>query len=166
MAVKTAAPAATSSYIALVKKFPLVCIRDGKHLKAATEVIHRLLQEELDHGAQDYLDTLTSLVIAYEDEHVPIGDASDVDVLRELMTANGLSQNELAKKVRIAQSTISDILKGRRKLNRDQIVKLAEFFNISPAAFLPKRSTTGSWSSGGTATGGAVGHKIAAAGHA
>ncbi len=89
-------------------------------------------------GTQEYLDVLTDLVAAYEDEHVPMPDVSEADVLRELMRSNRLSQMELAKAVGMAQSTVSAVLTGARSLTKGQILKLAKFFGIAPAAFLPR----------------------------
>jgi plasmid maintenance system antidote protein VapI len=54
------------------------------------------------------------------------------------MRPNGLSQTELAKAVGIAQSTISAVLTGARSLTKGQILKLAGFFSVAPAAFLPR----------------------------
>jgi HTH-type transcriptional regulator/antitoxin HigA len=137
MAVKIPARSLPDAYFKLVKTFPLTHIRDDDHLEAAQEMLDRLLQEDLDEGAQAYLDVLTDLVEAYEEEHVPIPDASEAGVLRELMRANGLSQPKLAKATGIAQSTISAVLNGARSLTKEQVVKLARFFHVSPAAFLP-----------------------------
>jgi len=125
------------TYFKLVKRFPLIHIRDDDNLGAAQEMIDRLLAEDLDEGAQEYLDALTDLVEKYEDEHEPIPDASEVDVLCELMRANGLSQMALASKVGISQSTISAVLNGTRSLTKEQVVTLARFFKIGPAALLP-----------------------------
>jgi len=125
------------TYFALVRQFPLTHIRDEDHLAGAQEVIERLLQEDLDEGAQEYLDALADLVEAYEDEHDPVPDASEADVLRELMRSNQLSQAALAKRVGIAQSTISAVLNGTRSLTKEQVVALAKFFHVSPGAFLP-----------------------------
>lgn len=119
-----------------MKRFPLTHIRDGKHLAAAQQMIDWLLQEELA-GGEEYLDVLTDLVEAYEDRHEPIPDASEADVLRELMRSNGLSQSSLSKKVGISQSTISAVLNGIRSLTKEQIIALGRFFHVSPGAFLP-----------------------------
>jgi HTH-type transcriptional regulator / antitoxin HigA len=137
-AVKTAAEKLPGAYYTLVKRFPLAPIRDDAHLDAAQEVIDRLLEQDLDRGGQAYLDVLTRLVEAYEDEHQPVPDAAEADVLRELLWSNGLSQTALEKKVGIAQSTISAVLNGTRSLTRKQVVVLAQFFGVSPAAFLPE----------------------------
>ena len=99
--------------------------------------MEKLLQSQLDRGGQEYLDALTDLVETYEDEHEPIGNVSEAEVLRELMRANGLSQTALEEKVGISQSTISAVLNGIRSLTKEQIITLAAFFRVSPAAFLP-----------------------------
>ena len=137
MAVKTSVRTLPDSYFKLVRRFPLTHIRDDAHLAEAQKMIDRLLGEDLDDGGQAYLDVLTDLVEAYEEGHVPIPDASEADVLRELMRANGLSQPKLARAVGMAQSTISAVLGGTRSLTKGQVVKLARFFHVSPAAFLP-----------------------------
>lgn len=137
MAVKTTPWKLPDTYFDLVKQFPLTHLRNDDHLDAAQKMVDRLLQEDLDEGARQYLDVLTDLVEDYEERHVPITDASEADVLRELMRSNGLSQPKLAKAAGIAQSTLSAVLKGGRSLTKDQVVKLAKFFNISPVAFLP-----------------------------
>ena len=84
-------------------------------------MIDALLQRECDQGARKYLNVLTDMVEAYEDEHVEIRDASEADVLRELMSANRLSQPKLAKAVAIAHP-ISAVLNGSRSLTKDQVV--------------------------------------------
>jgi HTH-type transcriptional regulator / antitoxin HigA len=140
VAAKTPVRSLPGSYFELVKQFPLTHIRDDDQLKAAQEVIDRLLEERLDRGGEEYLDALTDLVEIYEDENEPIPDASEADVLRELMRSNGLSQMRLAKAVGISQSTISAVLNGTRSLTKEQVVALAQFFHVSPAAFLPAQA--------------------------
>jgi HTH-type transcriptional regulator / antitoxin HigA len=125
------------TYFALVKQFPLIHIRDDDHLGAAREMIDRLLEEDLDEGSQEYLDVLTDLVESNEDKHVPIPDASEADVLRELMGSNRLSQQKLAKATGISQSTLSAVLNGTRSLTKAQVIGLARFFHVPAAVFLP-----------------------------
>ena len=137
MAFKNTIWVMPDTYFDLVKQFPLTHIRDDSHLDAAQKMLDRLLQEDLDEGTQKYLDVLTDMVEAYEEDHVPMSDASEANVLRELMRSNGLSQPKLAKAVGIAQSTLSAVLNGSRSLTKGQMVKLGKFFNVSPAVFLP-----------------------------
>jgi HTH-type transcriptional regulator/antitoxin HigA len=137
MAVKATRTALPDTYFRLVKRFPLTHIRDDAHLELAQAMIDRLLEEHLDEGAEEYLGALTDLVETYEDEHHAIRDASEADVLRELMRSNDLSQARLAKAVHISQSTLSAVLNGTRSLTKVQVVALARHFHVSPAAFLP-----------------------------
>jgi HTH-type transcriptional regulator/antitoxin HigA len=136
MPIKTTR-ALPESYFRMVEQLPLTHIADEGQAADAQEMIDQLLQRDLDPGEQAYLDALTDLVETYEDEHVPIPDASEADVLRGLMTSNELSQPVLAKQVGIAQSTISAVLKGSRSLTKKQVVTLAKFFHVEPGAFLP-----------------------------
>src|SRR4051794_30722278 len=106
MAVMITGRTLPDTYFECVKRFPLTHIRDDDHLHAAQGVIDALLCENLDEGEQEYLDALSDLVEVYEDEHYPIPVASGIDVLRELMGTNKLSQQKLAKAVGITQSTI------------------------------------------------------------
>jgi HTH-type transcriptional regulator/antitoxin HigA len=124
------------TYFDLVRRFPLLHIRDTDHLEAAIAVIDELLQKDLDEGAQAYLDALTDHVEIFEGENIPIPDAPASDVLRELMSTNRISQTRLAREVKISQSTISAVLSGSRTLTRDHVSRLARFFNVSPAVFL------------------------------
>ncbi len=126
------------TYLKLVKRFPLIHMRDEAHLDEALEVLNELLRRDRDEGAQAYLDVLTDLIATYEDLHFPIADVSESDVLRELMRANGLSQTELAKSVALAQSTISAVLTGARSLTKRQVLKLAKHFAVAPTSFLPR----------------------------
>jgi HTH-type transcriptional regulator/antitoxin HigA len=137
MAVKSAATRLPDAYFALVRDFPLTSIRDDDHLAEAQGVIDRLLRLGPDAGGDAYLDALTDLVETYEAAHAAFPDVSGSDVLRELMRANGLSQNRLAKAVGISQSTISAVLNGRRTLTMDHIIALAGHFGVRPSAFLP-----------------------------
>jgi HTH-type transcriptional regulator/antitoxin HigA len=143
MAVQPAGRRVPDTYLRLVKRFPLIHLRDEAHLDEALAVIDGLLRRDRDPGAQEYLDVLTDLVAAYEDEHVPMPDVSEADVLRELIRSHGLSQTELARTVGMAQSTISAVLTGARSLTKGQVLKLARFFGIGPAAFLPRPSGPG-----------------------
>ena len=117
--------------------------RDDAHLDEAIELFSGLLRQARDQGTQEYLDVLTDLVAADETEHVPMPDVSEADVLRELMRSKSLSQMQLAKEVGMAQSTVSAVLTGARSLTKGQILKLANFFGIAPAAFLPRKPFRG-----------------------
>jgi HTH-type transcriptional regulator/antitoxin HigA len=125
------------TYFELVKQFPLTRIKDEEHLAQAQEFLDNLLRQDLDEGGEAYLDALSDFIENYEAGNEPSSDAPPEDVLRELINSSKLSQQQLSKAVGIAQSTISAVLNGSRKLTTDHIMRLARHFNVSPTVFLP-----------------------------
>ncbi len=116
--------------------FPLRPVRSEEELDEATVVIHALIDKEHRSPAeQDYLDVMKELVQAYEAVHYPDEPVSDGDMLRSLIETKGVPQSQVAREARIAESTISEVLSGRRKLNRGQIGKLAAYFHVAPGVF-------------------------------
>jgi HTH-type transcriptional regulator/antitoxin HigA len=77
-----------------------------------------LAQGELKGGEEMYLDDLSDLVAAYEDEYHAIEPASDADMLRHLMEAKGVTQSQLSRDTSVPKSTISEILAGKKPLSR------------------------------------------------
>ena len=100
-------------------------------VQAAQEVMDRLLAAgDLEDGAMLYLDALSDLVSAYEDDHHSITPASDADMLRHLLEAKGVSQAELHRETGLAKSTISEVLAGKKAFSRQMIRRLSDFFKV------------------------------------
>jgi HTH-type transcriptional regulator/antitoxin HigA len=124
-------------YLDLVRTFPLRPLRSDADLDAAVAVIDRLIdQPVLSTPEQDYLAVLSDLVEAYESETVPMRPVGDAELLRFLIEQKRITQAEAASGTGIAESTISEVLAGKRKLNRTQIARLARYFHVEPGAFL------------------------------
>jgi HTH-type transcriptional regulator / antitoxin HigA len=83
------------------------------------------------------IDLLTLLIDQYETQHYSIPDAPPVDVLRFLLEHSGLSQRDIATELG-SESTVSLVLSGKRKLNREHIAKLSKRFHVSPAVFFER----------------------------
>jgi HTH-type transcriptional regulator / antitoxin HigA len=116
---------------------PLLVIRNEKDYDAAVKRLNELLDEigtNEKHPLYTLLDTLGTLVHAYEEEHYPISEASGVDVLRFLMEEHGLTQSNLPEVG--SQGVVSEILNGKRELNVRQIRALAGRFKVSAAVFV------------------------------
>ena len=86
------------------------------------------------HPRAGLMDTLGTLVHAWEERHHPIPTASPRKVLAYLMEEHGLKQQDL-KEVG-TQGIVSEVLSGKRELNVRQIRKLANRFGVSPAVFV------------------------------
>ena len=116
---------------------PLFSIRNKREHNTAVKRLNELLDEigeDEKHPLYSLLDTLGTLIEAYEDEHHPIPDSSGADVLRYLMDEHGLTQSSLPEIG--SQGVVSEILNGKRELNVRQIRKLAERFKVSTAVFV------------------------------
>jgi len=90
--------------------------------------------DDLSASEENFAELLTLLIEAYEEKQYPIDDAPPVEVLRELMSAHNLRQKDLATLLG-SESVVSEILSGKRELNKRQIKKLAKRFSVSPAVF-------------------------------
>jgi len=123
-------------YFELVLQFPLRPIRSDEELDEAVRMVDSLLdRRDLVPGEKDYLEVLGDLIERYESEAHPMAPVSDAEMLRHLIEAKGVSQTEVAEATGIADSTISEVLKGKRALNRSHIGKLARYFSVSPDVF-------------------------------
>jgi len=126
-------------YMAWIQEFPLRPIRSDRELDAALAVIDRLLdQNHLVSEEQDYLDVLSGLVEHYEKKCYSMSAVSDADMLRHLIEARNVTQSQVSRATAIAESTISAVLSGNRRLTREQIEKLAKYFHVGAGAFLPE----------------------------
>jgi HTH-type transcriptional regulator / antitoxin HigA len=127
----------TNHYVRLCMEFPPKRIKNDRECSRVEAVIHHLLDKPRRSLAEDqYLDTLSTLVEVYEDEHHPI-DTNKIaphEVLRFLMGLHGLCQADLAG-VMGGKTAVSLAVNGKRELSKRQIQALARKFRISPAVF-------------------------------
>ena len=100
-----------------------------------TEVLYNLERRgHLSAAEEKYAELLTILIEAYEEKHHPIRGLSPGEVLTELMAANNLKQKDLAPLFG-SESIVSEVLHGKREMNKQHIAKLSQRFNVSPALF-------------------------------
>ena len=124
------------SYLALIHRFSLRAIRNDRELEDAIVLVNELLDRpKLDEGEEDYLDVLGDLVEAYEETVHPIEPASDAAMLESLLSDRGQTQLQVAAATGIANSTLSNVLHGKRQLTRDHIRRLSKHFKVDPSVF-------------------------------
>jgi|SRR5208282_186242 len=130
------APAVQSEYASLLKSTLPAVIRSE-----AENERYIVLLEELDRkgirmtaAERRMAELLTLLVEDFEEKHYPLKAASPVDVLGELMSANGLKQKDLLD-VFGTPSIVSEVLAGKRKLTTEHIRRLSRRFRVSPELF-------------------------------
>jgi HTH-type transcriptional regulator / antitoxin HigA len=113
-------------------------VRDEADFERMTALMNSLLEAAGDnenHPLSSLLDLVSDLVSRYEQNHHAIEPALPKDTLRFLMEARGLTQEDLSAVV--AQSNLSAILAGKRKISATLAGKLGKFFGISAAVFVP-----------------------------
>lgn len=100
-----------------------------------------LMDKLVDAGAMDEAHSLhglfmlaADLVEQYEQERYPLPNLSGVQMLRFLMDQHELRQSDLAEEIG-TQGVVSEILSGKRDLNRGHIESLSKRFSVSPAVF-------------------------------
>ncbi len=116
---------------------PLLIIRNEREYKAAVKRMNEILDEvgtNEKHPLYSLLDTLSTLIHAYEEQHFPMPASTGADVLRFLMDEHGMTQSDLPEIG--SQGVISEILNDKRELNVRQIRILATRFKVSPAVFV------------------------------
>ncbi len=113
-------------------------IHSDEELANYTEELFKLTAKSRPTEAEEEaIELLTLLIERYEAERYPVPDAGPIDVLRFLLEQNGLSQRDIAAELG-SESTVSLVLAGKRRLNRDHIARLSRRFHVSPAVFFGK----------------------------
>jgi len=116
---------------------PVLMIRNEREYDRAVRRLNTLLDEvgtNERHPLYGLLDTLGTLIHAYEEEHFKEPGPGGPEMLRFFMEEHGLKQSELPEIG--SQRTVSELLKGKRELTAKQIRALARRFRVSPAVFI------------------------------
>ena len=77
---------------------------------------------------------LTLLITQYEEKHYKLRRATPLEVIAELMEANGLRQKDMVD-VFSTESIASEVLNGKRQLTKEHIQRLSTKFSVSPEMF-------------------------------
>ncbi len=115
---------------------PLLTIQDEDEYDRAVEHLNALIDEvgiDEEHPLYNLLDTLGTLIHAYEETHFAIPASRGIDALEYLMDEHSLKQSDLSEIG--TQGVVSEILNGKGQLNVRQIQALSQRFGVSPAVF-------------------------------
>lgn len=115
----------------------ILTIRNEREYDQAVKRLNSLLDEigtNERHPLYGLLDTLGTLIHAYEEEHLEIPEATGPEMLRFFMEEHELETSELPEVG--SQRAVSEILRGTRELTAKQIRALASRFHVSPAVFI------------------------------
>lgn len=132
MTVMTANPA----YAELLARVPPKVIRTEEENEAYTAALYELMQNHADLSSEerDLADLLTLLIEDFEEKHYQLPKATPTEVIAFFMDQHSLKQKDLVDVFGTA-SIVSEVLSGKRDLNKDHIARLSERFHVSPEVF-------------------------------
>lgn len=102
----------------------------------ALNLLHKLLDlvgDDESHPLYDLLDTLGTLIHAYEEIHYPAPTVTGVDVLRYLCSEHELTPKDLPELG--PPNVVFELLAGKSDLTVENIRALSQRFDLSPATF-------------------------------
>jgi HTH-type transcriptional regulator / antitoxin HigA len=124
-------------YAGLVMMYMPRAVHDEIDYENTVEVIDAMAGHDLSDDQEIYLDTLSTLVGVYEDEHHAIGSKGlrPLDALKYLMDQNGMTAADLGKM--LGERTLgSKVLRGERKIGLTYAKILAQRFSVNVGLFV------------------------------
>ena len=123
-------------YEALLRKVAPKVIRTEKENEAYTEILYELDQRstKLTAAEKELAELLTLLIEDFEEKRYRLPRAKATDVVRFLMEQHHLLQKDLVD-VFGTRSIVSEVLSGKRELNKEHIARLSARFHVSPEVF-------------------------------
>ena len=122
----------------LVQLVPPRAIHDESTYENTMKMIDRILKlPKMTKGQEQYLDTLSTLVEAYEAEYhaIDTSDITPIEILQSFMDEHGMTASDLGRLLG-DRAVGSKILRGERQLSKTHVKILAERFKVSPKLFL------------------------------
>jgi HTH-type transcriptional regulator/antitoxin HigA len=124
-------------YPGLVMNFMPKAIHDNVDYENTLEVIDTLVGHELTDEQELYLDTLSTLVDAYENEHYAMEThgMSPVEALKFLMEQHDMTADDIGRL--LGERTLgSKILRRKRKIGLKYARTLAKKFAVDVSVFI------------------------------
>jgi HTH-type transcriptional regulator/antitoxin HigA len=113
---------------------PHVIHNDAELTEYTQALFHLTGKQDPTPDEEEAIELLTLLVEKYEEAQYPIAPADPITTLRFLIESHGFRQKDLAEDFG-GEGNVSQVLAGKRNLNRDHIARLSKRFNVSPAVF-------------------------------
>jgi HTH-type transcriptional regulator / antitoxin HigA len=126
----------TPEYSRLLTRISPKVIHSEKENESYTQALYELDQRsaKLTRAEKELAELLTLLIEDFESKRYELPRAKPLEALRFLMDEHGLRQKDLVD-VFGTRSIVSEVLSGKRKLNKDHIARLSRRFHVSPDVF-------------------------------
>jgi len=119
----------------LARALPSV-IRSEKENERYLAMLEEFDQKgKLSSAEQRLAELLTLLIENFEEKAYALKPAPPIEILKELIEANGLKQKDLVD-VFGTPSIVSEVMNGKRGLTVEHIKRLSRRFHVSPEVFL------------------------------
>lgn len=122
---------------ALQSYIPIAPIRNEHQYDQDVAKLNELLDVVGDNDAHplyEVLDTLGTLVHAYEESHYPAPEVTGIGVLKFLMEEHRLAPANLPELG--SEEAVSELLAGKRDLTVENVRALSRRFGVSAASFI------------------------------
>jgi len=128
---------ATDSYAELLQRYQPRPIKTEAEADRIREVLDSLVDrvEVLSSDERDFMLLLATLIETWEEENVPMPDLPPHQLVKALLEARGLRQQDLVGQVFPSKGIASEVLNGKRKLTYDFVGRLADFFQLPADVF-------------------------------
>ena len=128
--------AVSPAYTALLAQIPPKIIRTEEENDRYIEALYQIEQRQVTWSPEekDLADLLTLLIEDFEEKHHALPKAPPLAVLQFLMDQHDLKQKDLAE-IFGTPSIVSEVMNGKRELNKEHIRRLSERFHVSPELF-------------------------------
>ena len=126
----------STEYAVLLQKIAPKVMRTEQENEAYTEILYELdrRSKNLTAAEKELAELLTLLIENFEETRYRLPRAKPLEVLRFLMEQHQLKQKDLVKVFGTA-SVVSEVLSGKRELNKEHIKRLSRRFHVSPELF-------------------------------
>lgn len=109
---------------------------DYERLSKILDQLLDMVGEDEDHELIGLVDVVSHMISMYDEQkNYQINQISGINALKFLMEQHGLNQSDLSAEIG-SQGVVSEVLHGKRKLNINQIKKLAKRFSVSYETFI------------------------------
>ena len=119
----------------LAESLPTVVDSEGLnelYLEQVSELLRR--EDSLSLAETQLLKLLTLLIEDFEEKHYAVPRSGPLATVRFLMDQHNLKQKDLAD-IFGTPSITSEVLSGKRELNKEHIRRLSKRFKVSPELF-------------------------------
>ncbi len=126
-----------TAYQSLLLDFTPKPIRSPREYRRALAFIEQHMQPDPPRAEGDLLELLSTLVADYESRAYPPAEVSPGEILAHLIEARGDSKAAVARATGVPRATIASAIGGHRGISKAVAGRLAKYFHVNLAVFLP-----------------------------